>query len=679
MSLITARGLAKSYGAVTIFSGVTGRIPPSARIALVGPNGVGKTTLLRILAGFEEPSSGTVQRARQLNLGYLSQEAATEAAGTLWSSCLEAFADLRAREVELARLERDLSRNPRDAELLERCGTLRSAFGDAGGYTYETRIRQILGGLGFRETDYALPIEKLSGGQQTRARLARLLLQSPALLMLDEPTNHLDIAAVEWLEEYLRNWRGAALIVSHDRYFLDRVVDHVWEMRSLGLEMFRGNYSAYLQQREARWGDRARFIEAEKERLAKELDFIRRNMAGQLSVQAKGRLRRVSRMIRAIETHGFEGVRGRRWIEIGSSELTLRPDEAARRLKALGGTDHESGTMKPAIRPRRRGGNIVLRAHELEVGYPGRMLFHAEKLLLRRQERVAIVGGNGSGKTTFLRTLLDQVQPLRGELRQGENLDLGYFTQAHEDLDPARTLIEEISSAAPSLLPSEVRGYLGRFRFSGDDHFKTVSVLSGGERGRLALAKLGLSHANLLLLDEPTNHLDLPSQEVLQQMLAEYEGTILLVSHDRYLISALATQVWAIDAARRRLEVFEGTYPEYRAAQEATAAATIVATASESLASALGTRVQPGTHGDVGWAGPRSCAPLSKARRRERHAEIAAVESQIAELERRLAATRDSLASPPSDPMAIRRLGESYELLRAELEALIGKWEALHS
>jgi ATP-binding cassette subfamily F protein 3 len=396
MSLISGRGLSKSYGAVTVFTGVTCRIPPDARIALVGPNGVGKTTLLRILAGFEEPSGGTIQRAKELRFGYLAQEAAAGVSGTLWSSCLEPFAHLREREAELTRLEHDLSRSPHDPGLLERCGELRCAFDDAGGYTYETRIGRTLGGLGFREVDFAMPLEKLSGGQQTRARLARLLLDAPGLLMLDEPTNHLDIAAVEWLEECLRTWQGAVLIVSHDRYFLDRVVDHVWEMRSFGLEMFRGNYSAYVQQREARWADRARYVAAEKERLEKELDFIQRNMAGQLSVQAKGRLRRVSRMIRAIEEHGFEGVRGRKWIEIGSSELTLRPDEAARRLRALGGTDREAGTMRPAIHPRRRGGNIILRACDLEAGYPGRVLFRVEKLLLQRRQRVAIIGGNGS-------------------------------------------------------------------------------------------------------------------------------------------------------------------------------------------------------------------------------------------------------------------------------------------
>ncbi len=570
MSLITAHNVGKSFGAVTVFHGVSGSVPSDGRIALVGPNGVGKTTLLRILCGLEQPSAGRLQRARTLRMGYLPQEAVGDGVGTLWDACLSVFDDLRAQERRLAAVEQRLSARPHDQNLLETYGRLQSEFEHNGGYSYETRIQQTLSGLGFTSSDHTTELAKLSGGQQTRARLAQLLLERPDLLVLDEPTNHLDIQAVEWLEGCLRAWKGAILIVSHDRAFLDRVVDHVWELHSLGLETFRGNYSAYVDQREARRADRARHIAAEKERLEKDLAFARKHLAGSLTTQAHGRLRRASRTIRAIEDHGFEGVRGRRWLEVGRAERPMRIDEASRRLKALAGTDRSLTPMKPSIRPRRRGGNIILTAAGARIGFPERLLLRIDRLILQRRERVAILGGNGSGKTTLLRTLRGELPALGGELRLGEHLDLGYFAQAHEDLDPRRSLIEEIQSADPRMLPAEVRSHLDRFRFSGDEQFKKVSALSGGERGRLALAKLARSDANVLLLDEPTNHLDLLSQEVLQQMLTDYEGTILLVSHDRYLIGAVATQIWSIDDAARRLLVFEGFYAEFIAHEQQT-------------------------------------------------------------------------------------------------------------
>ncbi len=665
MSLITARGLSKSFGAVTVFHGVTLQIPPDGRIALVGPNGVGKTTLLRILAGLDDPSTGTVRRARSLRVGYLPQEAIGDARGTLWENCLEAVAALREQEAELARVERRLSQAPEDEALLEHYGELQQAFELAGGYTYPTRLRQTLSGLGFRERDYGMPLEKLSGGQQTRAQLARLLLAAPDLLILDEPTNHLDIDAVEWLEGCLREWRGAVLVVSHDRYFMDRVVTHVYELRSFGLESFRGNYSTFAEQRQIRWDDRADHIATVKADLTRELEFVRKHIAGLLTNQAKGRLRRVSRMIRAIETHGFEGVRGKRWLDIGTRDRTMGVDEAWQRLKALSGTDHDSGSMKFHLEPRRHGGNIILRAKDACIGYPGRSLFRIGDLALQRGHRVAVIGGNGSGKTTLLRTMLGVVGVLSGRLELGQGLDIGYFTQAHEDLEPSRTLIEEIQSVATDMEPPEIRHYLGRFRFSGEDHFKTVSVLSGGERGRLALAKLSLSKANLLMLDEPTNHLDLPSQEVLQQMLMEYAGSILLVSHDRYLIDALATQIWAIDAEQGRLSVFEGGYAAYRAWLAETAAGVLAEKSARAARTPNGVCVRPPS------------APLSKAEARRRRAELARVEETIADLEARLAITEEQLAHPPSDSQALQRLSVMHERLQREVEAWMLKWEGL--
>jgi ATP-binding cassette subfamily F protein 3 len=571
MPLISAADLAKSYGPNDIFSGVSLSIPHAARIAIVGPNGIGKTTLLRILVGLEEPSAGTISNARSLNLGYLPQEAGLTGTHTLWEECLQAMAELRSLEAELARLETAMSDPAQAEQALERYGKLQQDFERRGGYSYETRIRQTLSGLGFAVDDFHRPIPQLSGGQRTRALLARLLLSDPALLILDEPTNHLDIQAVEWLEGYLSQWQGAALIVSHDRYFLDRVVDHIWEMDKTGIEVYRGNYSAYVQHRQERWDLRQFVYETEKARLEKELDYIKRNIAGQNTTQAKGKLRRLSRQVQAIERLGFEAVQGQNWAVISEQvEISGHPlgvNEVERRVRALKGPSHRPPHLRINLKASQRSGDLVLRTRDLAIGYPdeGRPLFRAPDLLLKRGECAAVIGPNGAGKTTFLKTLLEKMPPLEGEVVLGASLHIGYFAQAHEDLRPERTLVEEIEAVMPNLLLGEIRDYLARFLFTGEDVFKQVSVLSGGERGRLALAKLSLTNANLLLLDEPTNHLDIPSQEILQEVLADYKGTILLVSHDRYLIDALGTQIWEILPDQASLQVYEGTYTQYKA------------------------------------------------------------------------------------------------------------------
>ncbi len=470
MSLLTANALAKSFGPVDIFSDVSLSIPHRARIGLVGPNGVGKTTLLRILLGDEEPTSGDIHRARGLQMRYLPQEAQLESDRTLWQECLTVFGDLIDQQAELSRLEAAMA-DPEQAEsVLPVYGRLQQAFEVAGGYTFETRIRQTLTGLGFSRADLNRPLEHLSGGQRTRALLAKLLLSEPDLLLLDEPTNHLDIEAVEWLENYLKDWAGAVLIVSHDRYFLDQVVDTIWEMTP-ALETYRGNYSAYLVQREERYQRRLEEYQAQQEFIDKEEDYIRRNIAGQNTRQAQGRRERLERMLK---------------------EVQLAPPKKPRK-------------MRFQLQAGGRSGDLVLRTESLSVGYhdEGRPLFTAPDLVLKRGECAAVIGPNGAGKTTFLKTLLEQVPPYSGEVLLGSSLQIGYFAQAHEGLHSDQTLMDEISNFAPHWLPAEVRNYLAKFLFTGDDVFKEVKLLSGGERGRLALACLALQGANLLLLDEP--------------------------------------------------------------------------------------------------------------------------------------------------------------------------------
>jgi ATP-binding cassette subfamily F protein 3 len=665
MSLINVSNLTKSYGPTDIFRNITLSIPREARIAIVGPNGIGKTTLLRLLVGLEEPSTGVVSRMRSLNMGYLPQEAMLVGEHSLWEECLAAMHEICAMESELQRLEAVMSDPSHTDEALQRYGQLQQAFEARSGYTYETRIRQTLSGLGFETSDFHRPLNQLSGGQRTRALLARLLLSDPDLLILDEPTNHLDIQAVEWLEGYLSQWSGAAIIVSHDRYFLDRVVDHIWEMNKNGMELYRGNYSAYLHQRQERWELRLKIFDAEKERLYKELDYIKRNISGQNVRQARGKLRRLSREVEAIESLGVEAVQSRSWIVISGqadiSEHSMGVEEVERRIHALRAPSNRPPQLHLQMKTTHRSGDLVLRTRDISIGYldEGKPLFTAPDLLLKRGECAAIIGPNGAGKTTFLKTLLDKMPPLSGEVILGASLNIGYFAQAHEDLQPERTLVEEIESVAPNMLLAETRNYLARYLFSGEDVFRRVSTLSGGERGRLALAKLALAQANLLLLDEPTNHLDIPSQEILQEVLSEYKGTILLVSHDRYLIDALSSQIWEIDPAQTNLQVFEGSYSQYREYQE-----------SLKIQEANLVRpTEPSTK-----SRPASPAPEERRRR----ARLREVELLITSLEAELDTLGRKLEKPPSDPGKVQLLGKDYVRVQSELDELMLEWESLH-
>jgi ATP-binding cassette subfamily F protein 3 len=664
MSLITAQNLAKSFGARDIFSGISLSIPYHARIAIIGPNGIGKTTLLRILTQEEEPSKGIVSHARSLTIGHLAQEAGLDSANTLWEECLLPFHGLREQEAELQRLEHAMADADQAERLLEKYGRLQSEFEHQGGYTYIHRIQQVLSGLGFTPDEYQAPLLRLSGGERTRALLARLLLSEPDLLILDEPTNHLDIAAVEWLEGYLRQWEGATLIVSHDRYFLDQVVDTIWEMSHSGFEIYHGNYSAYIMQRTERWERRREVFEAEKERLEKDLEYIKRNISGQGVAQARGRLRRLTRRLQAIEQVGLEATMSSKWGELSSTVVTttsmLSPEEAERRIRALREPGNRPPQLHLHLHAGERSGEIVLRTHDLQIGYPGKSLFFAGDIELRRLQCTALIGPNGAGKTTFLKTILEKIPPLAGEVELGASLNVGYFAQAHEDLHAERTLVEEIEAVAPKMLLAEIRDYLAKFLFTGEDVFKLVEVLSGGERGRLALAKLALSGANLLLLDEPTNHLDIPSQEVLEAVLDAFQGTILLVSHDRYLIDALATQIWEIDEAQGILRTFKGSYSQYHAQLEAERMAELEAKQNTPVAR------EPVRK------------PVSSADQRRKLARLKEVEALIDQLESDLADLGRKLEDPPRDAAKVQKLGNDYVRVQQELDELMDEWGELH-
>ncbi len=670
MSLITTYNISKSYGPLDVFAGLSLSIPPQARIALVGANGIGKTTLLRVLAGMESPSSGTIQRASELSIGFLPQEAKIDSERTLWEEALTAVDHLRRMEKELKRLEKEMSQSPApDQDLLNRYGQLQETFQNQGGYTYPSRICQVLGGLGFQESRFQMPIRKLSGGERTRAFLARLLLTEPDLLFLDEPTNHLDIQAIEWLEGYLKRFPGAMLIVSHDRYFIDEVCDHIWEMSRAGFETYRGNYSAYLDQRQERWNRREELFQAEKARLENELDYIKRNIAGQRTSQAKGKLRRLTRRVQAIEQLGIQAIQDKSWAEISKDIRTTTSSfsvqEAQQRIQALENPVKKPQRLRIHLRPQQRGGDLVLRTKDLEIGYQDadQPLFSVPDITLLRKECAALIGPNGAGKTTFLKTILGQIPPFSGEVKLGANLDVGYFAQAHKDLNPEHTVLEEVSSLFDRPEEEKLRSHLAQYLFTGDEVFKRVSVLSGGERGRLALAKLALGNANLLLLDEPTNHLDIPSQETLQAVLASYEGTILLVSHDRYLINALATQIWEIDVHEEGLEVYPGTYRDYQKEMEREAV-----------------KKEEGQGGDekaAQYRAQKRSKNRALAQEREQKARLKEVERRIKELEEQLQGLSEQLTDPPEDPVKVHQLGQAYDAAEEELRDLMAEWEKL--
>lgn len=676
MALLTAHNISQAFGAFDVFSGVGGSIPNGGKVGLVGPNGVGKTTLLLILAGLSKPSAGSVQLAKGTRLGYLPQEAAqafAEQEHTVFEEMLTVFDNLRQDEAHLRQMEQQMVDGNHSEELLADYSQRQERFEHVGGYDYQIRIRQVLTGLGFTEDDWHMPLPHLSGGQKTRLLLGRLLLEKPDLLIMDEPTNHLDVAAIEWLEGMLKTWPGAILVVSHDRYFLDRVVTTIWEMGSTGLQHYRGNYSAYVQQRQERWQGQLQAYEDFQQHIAKEMDFIRRNMAGQRTQMAQGKLSRLAREVTAVSLGGLPALamlNGKGWLQTDTFYGITRYGRIATTVNEL---QQQIGELRPPIRPstlrlqlksKQRSGELVLRSKDLAVGYPGTTLFTAEDIELRRLECAALIGSNGAGKSTFLKTALGQLNPLHGEIILGASLQIGYFAQAHDDLNLENRVLDELLNFR-NLPISEARNYLARFLFREDDVYKKVSMLSGGERGRLALAILALQGANFLLLDEPTNHLDIPSQEALQEAMEQFGGTILMVSHDRYLVNALATQIWAVENGR--LRVYSGGYQNYLTIRAQEAERAKEAAAIERKAKKAARSSQNGRQ-------------LSKNEQRKQANALAQLETSIETMEAQMMQISNALqeATETNAFAKIQTLSKAYANAEAELNVLMAQWETMH-
>ncbi|HEX9037986.1 MAG TPA: ABC-F family ATP-binding cassette domain-containing protein [Ktedonobacterales bacterium] len=650
MSVAVITDLTKSYGAELIFSGVSFRVDAKDRIGLVGPNGAGKTTLLNIIAGKLEADGGEVALASGVMTGYLPQINDFHPANTLVDEMRAVFIHVHAWEVELAALAARMS-DPAimtDAEAyqqtLDRYADLQARYEHAGGYTIEQRVRQVLDGLGFTREQQEAPATRLSGGQQTRAALGRLLLLEPDLLLLDEPTNHLDLAALEWLEDYLINWRGSVIIVSHDRYFLDRVTTRTIEMNHQRAELYPGAYTRYVQMREERLERWRKEYEAQQGHIAHTEEFIRRYKAGQRAKEARGRQKQLDRLER-IERPPVDG-----------------------KLKF-----HIGAAIEP--------GEIIMTTEKLVVGFRDRdgssLRVAMADTRIERGARIGLIGPNGGGKTTLLRVIVGSLAPLEGRATPGHNVRVGYYAQTHENLNLNVTLLDEIR-AVSHLSEEGARGYLGRFLFSGDDVFKLVGALSGGERSRIALAKLTLQGANFLVLDEPTNHLDLPAREALEAILREYDGTLLFVSHDRYFVDGLATTIWALEDGA--ITVHEGNYTRYRALRAQAAQRQLQVAQQALFRNAAGDGEEE--------AKPGSAAPtrLRAGKRAKRGNEAATrtaeqVEREITAHEARLASLETDLASASAEANLTRigELGEEYERERALLDTLYAEWQALAS
>src|SRR2546428_3375001 len=518
----------KSYGAQGVLRGVSLQINPGEHVGLVGRNGAGKTTIFRLTNLEETPDRGEVVRARGLKLGLLAQHVHFDKGSTVHESALAAFGRLQQIEHEMHELEHRMAEAGDDLEkILARYSDLQHEFEREGGFEYSAKAESILQGLGFDRDLWQMETESLSGGQQNRLGLACLLLSEPDVLLLDEPTNHLDVSAVEWLEEFLQTYPAAFVIISHDRYFLDRACGRIIEMELGRATSYKGNYSDYLLEREERREIQQRAYDNQQRLIAKTEEFIRRNLAGQKTKQAKSRRTMLQRLDRV------EAVRA----EPSSGDFRLQEIE--------------------------RAGTHVLTVDEAAIGYGDKILARDISLILRRGECLGLIGPNGSGKTTFLRTILGKIPALSGDLRWGAKVQIGYYAQQLEDLDDRNEIIMELRRVAPAnATAGELRSFLAKFLFFGDDVYKHVGDLSGGEKGRLALAKLIYSRVNVLVLDEPTNHLDIPSREALEEALDAYEGTIITISHDRYFLDRVGTQILALDGAGGA-EHYDGDYTEY--------------------------------------------------------------------------------------------------------------------
>ena len=528
MIILQANKIERSFAGEVLFDNINLQVDERDRIALVGKNGAGKSTLLKILVGEEEPTSGEINKKKDISLSYLAQDSRFESENTIYDEMLHVFDDLRRTEKQLRQMELEMGEKSGDDldKLMSDYDRLSENFRQAGGFTYEADIRAILNGFKFDESMWQMKIAELSGGQNTRLALAKMLLEKPNLLVLDEPTNHLDIETIAWLENYLVNYSGALIIVSHDRYFLDKVATITLDLTKHSLDRYVGNYSRFVELKEQKLATEAKNYEKQQKEIAALEDFVNRNLVrASTTKRAQSRRKQLEKMERLDKPEA-----GKK-----SANMTFQSEKTS--------------------------GNVVLTVENAAVGYDGEVLSEPINLDLRKMNAVAIVGPNGIGKSTFIKSIVDQIPFIKGEKRFGANVEVGYYDQTQSKLTPSNTVLDELWNDFKLTPEVEIRNRLGAFLFSGDDVKKSVGMLSGGEKARLLLAKLSMENNNFLILDEPTNHLDIDSKEVLENALINFDGTLLFVSHDRYFINRVATHV--LELSENGSTLYLGDYDYY--------------------------------------------------------------------------------------------------------------------
>ncbi|CAN5794643.1 ABC-F family ATP-binding cassette domain-containing protein [soil metagenome] len=626
----------KSYGGTEILRGVSFQINPGEKVGLVGRNGAGKTTVFKIITGEESADTGDVVKMNSLKLGLLEQHVDFSENETVHTAALSAFQHLHDIEAEMRRLEIEMAENATE-EILDRYAELQTDFELQDGFTYTARAEAILLGIGFAIKDWDLETKNLSGGQKNRLGMARLLLSKPDILLLDEPTNHLDVNAVEWLENFLRDYEGAYLLISHDRYFLDRTCQRIIEITQGKAVSYVGNYSRFLIERELRREQQQREFENQQAYINKTQEFIRKNLAGQKTKQAKSR----RTMLEKIE-----------------------------RIEAVE-TDRSGGNFN--LKKVERAGANVLTVEDLKIGYEEKILAENINLTLHRGETLGVIGGNGTGKTTFLKTVLGKLRELDGKIIWGTKTSTGYYSQQLEDLHERNTILEEIRRVAPLADSGDLRSFMAGFLFNGDDVFKTVKDLSGGEKGRLALAKLIYSNVNVLILDEPTNHLDIPSREALENALEKYPGTIIAVSHDRYFLDKIATQIISFEE-NKKVEINNGNYTEFHDWKKSFVNSSLSLDFSESESKVKNSDNNEQRTKDEGQMTNLSKNALKKIEQRiaEIEKEIPANEEQLAQLTLQIGSTEIA-----SNAEKLKETTEKLNKTEKKIQVLFEEWDDL--
>ncbi|WP_226671310.1 ATP-binding cassette domain-containing protein [Metabacillus litoralis] len=645
MILLQLNQLSKFFGADPILTNIKLEVQTRDKIALVGRNGAGKSTLLKIIAGYMSYDSGEIIKPKDVTIGYLAQDTGLESTLSIWEEMNLVFKDLKSMEVEMRNTEQKMATvDPnKDAQtfeqLLKDYDSLQVRFKENGGYQYEADIRSVLHGLGFSKFDPNTKISSLSGGQKTRLALGKLLLTSPDLLILDEPTNHLDIETLTWLEQYLQNYPGAILIVSHDRYFLDKIVSQVYEISRHTSMKFTGNYSSYLKHKAENYEKEMKSYDKQQGEVAKLKDFISRNLARASTTKlAQSRRKKLEKM-----------------------DLMHKP---------LG--DEKSANIQFDIE--RQSGNDVLKAENISVAYDGASpIISNISFSISRGDSIALVGPNGIGKSTLLKSVVSKLDSLTGTFALGSNVQIGYYDQQQADLTSNKRVVDELWDEYPHKTEKEIRTILGNFLFSGDDVLKPVSTLSGGEKARLALSKLMLQNANFLILDEPTNHLDLDSKEILENALIDYPGTILFVSHDRYFINRIATKVFEL--SKHQLTEYLGDYDYYLTKQEEQLEherLEQIARESSSSKKAVVTQAE----GKLNYQQEKELKKLERQKQRR----IEEIENEISEIEEKIEKNEALLCDPEvyQNHEEVQKLNTETELLQSKLEDLMTEWEQLH-